>query len=85
MEKQRISIYMDSDLVRRADAYQGLAGCGSRNEFVAAAMQNYIASLQGNAMEDALVEKLAVAIEKAVDYEAVKSRRGCSATPWSSM
>jgi metal-responsive CopG/Arc/MetJ family transcriptional regulator len=53
MEKQRISIYMDSDLVRRADAYQRLANCGSRNEFVAAAMENYIASLQGNAMEDA--------------------------------
>ena len=76
MEKQRISIYMDSDLVQRADAYQGLAGCNSRNEFVTAAMENYIAGLQGNAMEDALVEKLAVAIEKAVDYEAVKISKG---------
>ena len=76
MEKQRISIYMDSDLVRRADAYQGLANCGSRNEFVAAAMENYIASLQGNTMENALIEKLAGAIEKAVDYEAVKISKG---------
>ena len=67
---------MDSDLVRRADAYQELANCNSRNEFVAAAMENYIAGLQGNAMEDALVKKLAVAIEKAVDYEAVKISKG---------
>jgi len=76
MEKQRISIYLDSDLVRRADAYQGQADCRSRNEFVAAAMESYIAGLQGQAMEDALVKKLAGAIEKAVDFEAVKISKG---------
>ena len=76
MEKQRISIYLDSDLVRRADAYQKQADCRSRNEFVAAAMESYIAGLQGHAMEDALVKKLAGAIEKAVDFEAVKISKG---------
>ena len=76
MEKQRISIYMDSDLVRRADAYQGQADCRSRNEFVSAAMENYIVGLQGHAMEDALVKRLAGAIEKAVDFEAVKISKG---------
>ena len=39
-------------------------------------MENYIAGLQGNAMEDALVKKLAGAIEKAVDFEAVKISKG---------
>jgi len=67
---------MDSDLVRRAEAYQEQADCRSRNEFVAAAMENYIAGLQGHAMEDALVKKLACAIEKAVDLEAVKISKG---------
>jgi hypothetical protein len=76
MEKQRISTYLDSDLVRRADAYQSQADCRSRNEFVAAALENYIAGLQGNVMEDALVKKLAGAIEKAVDFEAVKISKG---------
>jgi len=36
--------------VRRADAYQVQADCRSRNEFLAAAMESYIAGLQGNAM-----------------------------------
>ncbi|MCL2301154.1 MAG: hypothetical protein FWC27_13515 [Firmicutes bacterium] len=34
MEKQRISTYLDSDLVRRADAYHGQVDCHSRNEFI---------------------------------------------------
>ena len=76
MEKQRISIYLDSDLVRRADAYQSQADCRSRNEFVAVAIENYIAGLQGHAMEDALVKKLAGAIEKTMDFEAVKISKG---------
>jgi len=76
MEKQRISIYLDSDLVRRADAYQGQADCRSRNEFVAVALESYIEELQTHANEDALIEKLAGAIEKAVDYEAVKISKG---------
>ena len=40
------------------------------------AMETYIAGLQGNAMEDTLVKKLAGAIEKAVDFEVVKILKG---------
>jgi hypothetical protein len=75
-EKQRVSIYLDSELVRRADAMRESAGCSSRNEFVAAALENYIADLTVDKRGDILCEKLAGAIEKAVDYEAVKISKG---------
>ena len=64
------------DFSIKSGDYQEQADCRSRNEFVAAALESYIAGLQGNAMEDALVKKLAGAIEKAVDYEAVKISKG---------
>ena len=35
--KQRISIYIDRDLVKKADGLSSLAGCKSRNEFVSKA------------------------------------------------
>ena len=75
-EKQRISIYLDRELVKRADAMQEAAECDSRNAFVQAALENYIADLTLDKRGDILCEKLAAAIEKAVDYEAVKISKG---------
>jgi len=75
-EKQRISIYLDQELVRRADSMQEAAGCSSRNEFVAAALENYLADLTLDKRGDVLCENLAGAIEKAMDFEAVKISKG---------
>ena len=74
--KQRVSFYLDRDLIQRADAYQVAAGCKSRNEFTAAALENYIADMTIKERGDALCEKLAAAIERAVDFEAVKISKG---------
>jgi len=74
--KQRVSFYLDRDLIQRADAYQVAAGCKSRNEFTAAALENYIADMTIKERGDALCEKLAAAIERAVDLEAVKISKG---------
>ena len=43
--KQRISIYIDRDLVKKADNLLSLAGCKSRNEFVTKAIERYIGEL----------------------------------------
>lgn len=44
-DKQRISIYIDRELVKQADATIPLSDCESRNEFVARAIERYIAEL----------------------------------------
>ena len=75
-EKQRISIYLDSELIKRADSMQDTAGCSSRNEFVISALESYIADLTLDKRGDVLCEKLATAIEKSVDFEAVKISKG---------
>ena len=43
--KQRISIYIDRDLVKKADGLLSLANCKSRNEFVTKAIERYISEL----------------------------------------
>ena len=43
--KQRISIYVDRELVKKADELLSLAKCSSRNEFVAKAIERYIGEL----------------------------------------
>ena len=75
-KKQRVSFYLDRELVNRADAYQEMSGCNSRNEFVAEALESYITELSTKTREDIFIEKLASAIEKAVDFEAVKISKG---------
>ena len=74
--KQRISIYIDKDLVKQADLCQSLAGCDSRNEFVAKAIENYIADIQLQGSSDIISEKLASAIAKASDDGVVKISKG---------
>ena len=43
--KQRISIYVDRELVKKADELLSWAKCSSRNEFVAKAIERYIGEL----------------------------------------
>ena len=74
--KQRVSIYMDKDLVAKADLHQELAGCDSRNEFFARAIENYIADLTLQDNSEIIIEKLAAAIAKATDDGTVKISKG---------
>ncbi len=63
--KQRISIYIDRDLVRKADGLLSLAGCNSRNEFVTKAIERYIGELALGGDNSFITESLSVSIEKA--------------------
>jgi hypothetical protein len=74
--KRRVSVYLDRDLVFRADKMQELQGYKSRNEFFAAVLEDYFAEEELRQNGDALCRKLAGAIEKAVDFEAVKISKG---------
>lgn len=60
-DKQRISLYLDKELVRRADCFAKEQGYSSRNELYAAAVESLMAdnALQSN---DILSEKLADAV-----------------------
>lgn len=40
-EMQRVSLLLDSELVKKADQAQGLAGVASRNQFVGKAIERY--------------------------------------------
>lgn len=74
--KQRISIYLDRELVKQADAALKLSGCRSRNEFVAEAIERYLADLiigSGNAV---LTDKLCKAITAAADTTMKKVSSG---------
>lgn len=63
--KQRISIYIDRDLVKKADGLLSLAGCKSRNEFVAKAIERYIGELALGGGNSFVTEALAESIHKA--------------------
>ena len=74
--KQRVSIYMDKELVKKSDLHQELAECDSRNEFFAKAIENYIADLQLKNSEGLICDKLANTIAKASDDGMVKISKG---------
>ena len=74
--KQRVSIYLDRDLVKRADYLQDILRCKSRNELFSLALETLIADATIEERGDVLCKKLAGAIEKVVDYEAVKISKG---------
>lgn len=61
MDKQRISLYLDKELVRRADRFAKEQGFSSRNELFSAAIESLMAdnALQSN---NILSEKLASAV-----------------------
>ena len=63
--RQRISIYIDRDLVKKADGLLSLAGCNSRNEFVTKAIERYIAELALGGDNLFVTEALSASISKA--------------------
>ena len=71
-DKQRISIYMDRELVKHADRYQAEAGCCSRNDFVTAAIRHYIAALKLQENDDIFCEKLASAINTVLEKQTIQ-------------
>ena len=63
--KQRISIYIDRDLVKKADGLLSLANCKSRNEFVTKAIERYISELALGGDNSFVTEALSASISKA--------------------
>ena len=75
-DKQRISIYMDRELVKQAARYQAEAGCYSRNDFVTAAIRHYIAALKLQENDDIFCEKLASAINAVLEKQTIQISKG---------
>lgn len=74
--KQRISIYMDRELVKQADRYQAEAGCYSRNDFVAAAIRHYIAALKLQENDEIFCERLASAVNTVMEKQTIQISKG---------
>ena len=74
-EMQRVSLLLDTELIRKADQAQELAGVSSRNQFVGKAIEHYLAELTATDNSNALTELLSSAIEKATEntYSKVSS------------
>lgn len=70
--KQRISIYIDRDLVKKADGLLSLADCKSRNEFVTKAIERYIAELALGGDISFVTEALSASISKACNESFAK-------------
>lgn len=70
--KQRISIYIDRDLVKKADGLLSLANCKSRNEFVTKAIERYIGELALGGDISFVTEALSASISKACNESFAK-------------
>ena len=70
--KQRISIYIDRDLVKKADNLLSLAGCKSRNESVTKAIERYISELALGGDISFVTEALSASISKACNESFAK-------------
>ena len=62
--KQRVSLYLDKDLVEKADKIIKENGFKSRNEFYSSAIENFIAVEIMHGSDNVIVEKLSTAINK---------------------
>lgn len=65
--KKRISIYMDKDIVEKADKALKVCGCSSRNELVAKAIEYYISEKEIEGASQYLVDRISKSIAKAND------------------
>ena len=65
--KKRISIYMDKDIVEKADKALGVCGCTSRNELVAKAIEYYISEKEIEGASQYLVTRISKSIAQAND------------------
>lgn len=63
-DKQRISLYLDKDLVAKADKFMKEYSYRSRNEFYSAAAEFFITEKVFHKNEDQLNDKLAKAVAK---------------------
>ena len=61
-KKVRIGVYMEKELVDRADELLNFAGARSRNEFVAEAVKFYIGYLYSRKAENYLLQTLSSAL-----------------------
>ena len=69
-KKVRIGVYMEKELVDRADELLNFAGARSRNEFVAEAVKFYIGYLHSRKAENYLLQTLSSVLT--VRYMTVK-------------
>lgn len=76
--KQRISIYIDRDLVKKADNLLSLAGCKSRNEFVTKAIERYIGELALGGDNSFVTEVLSASISKACKVDIFHNVIACA-------
>lgn len=74
--KQRISLYLDKDLIKNADVAMKKYGYRSRNEFYTKAVENFIADKMLEDNNNSLSEKLAQAIADATKNNAVAISKG---------
>ncbi len=58
VEKIRVGIYIEKEVLDRADELLEFANVRSRNEFVTEALRFYIGYLDGNRAEDYLLQTL---------------------------
>lgn len=65
-KKQRIGIYMEKELVERADEMVSYVGARSRNEFVAEAVKFYIGFLNSKKAENYLLQSLSSVLTSTV-------------------
>ena len=65
--KKRISIYMDKDIVEKADKALKVCGCSSRNELVAKAIEYYISEKEIEGTSQYLVTRISKSIAQAND------------------
>ena len=74
--KQRISLYLDKDLIKNADVAMKKYGYRSRNEFYTKAVESFIADKMLEDNNNSLSEKLAQAIADATKNNAVAISKG---------
>ena len=74
--KQRISLYLDKSLIKKADKIMKEYGYPSRNIFFSSAVENFIAEKFINENSSILSEKLAVALADAETKNATAISKG---------
>lgn len=74
--KQRISLYLDKDIIKNADVMMKKFGYRSRNEFFSKAVESLAADLILEENKNELSEKLAEAIAEAEKNNAIAISKG---------
>lgn len=75
-EKTRIGFWIENDLLKQCDDCWKVYGFSSRNEFVNRAIEQYIATLKLEVVDDALIQRLADAMAKASEKSTIQISKG---------